>query len=737
MDPTRGSRVAAACWIESVVKNQNLRLTPVAGPRSEAILETMKRTFLPTIVTTALLGAGLFSQSASAQILASSGSPYTQDFNSLANSGTANSWLDNSTLPGWYASTNTPTSGMALAYRASTGTDNTGMMYSYGSSASTDRALGSAASNTSKDLAYGVRFSNDTALTITNITITYTGEQWRNGGNTAVHSNAFSYRISSAPITSPDSGNASSWTPVAALDFNSPTVGASATALDGNASANQQVFSGVLLAGVTVPPGWEIFFRWFDRNDAGNDHGMGIDDLTISFTTMAVDTTPPGINAGGQPQSRTNNAGTIATFTVTPSQGSGLNYQWRKDDVDLYDGGNIFHCTTDTLTVSNLLAVDAASYTVVVANGYGSVTSAVATLTVIDPAVNTQPLSRTNLSGDTANFSAGLAGTLYLYYQWRFQGADLPGATDRVLAVPNVQSASAGAYDIVVVGNQGSITSAPAYLTVLATPSTQFARWDFNATNSLATNAPISSVGSGTAALVNGTKGSFSGGSASDPAGAPGWANSGWNTSTYGPPSAPNKSSGVQFNVSTLGYQSILLAWEQRHSDAASKYTRFQYSTDGSTFVDGDAFTMLAQNNSFVFYTSDLSGIPGVNNNPNFAFRIVSEWESTATGNNNANYVGTVNSYDTGGTIRFDLMSVYGDPYGAVTAAPTTISNIIGAMLTYGGGAGSRFVLLESADAAAAMNNWSRVKTNTASPGAFTIPVVGTSAPKYYRIKSE
>ena len=270
-----------------------------------------------------------------------------------------------------------------------------------------------------------------------------------------------------------------------------------------------------------MPPGWEIFFRWFDKNDSGNDHGMGIDDLTISFTTVAVDTTPPGIDAGGQPQSRTNNAGTLATFTVTPSQGSGLSYQWRKDDMDLYDSGNIYHCTTDTLTVSNLFAVDAGSYTVVVANGYGSVTSAVATLTVIDPAVNTQPLSRTNMAGDTANFSAGLAGTPYLYYQWRFQGEDIPGATDRVLGVPNVQSASAGAYDIAVVGNQGSITSAPAQLTVLATPSIQLARWDFNDTNSLATNAPISSIGSGTATLVNSTKGSFNGGSPSDPAGAP------------------------------------------------------------------------------------------------------------------------------------------------------------------------------------------------------------------------
>src|SRR5687767_7564095 len=30
--------------------------------------------------------------------------PYVQNFDSLANSGTANAWADNSTLAGWYAS---------------------------------------------------------------------------------------------------------------------------------------------------------------------------------------------------------------------------------------------------------------------------------------------------------------------------------------------------------------------------------------------------------------------------------------------------------------------------------------------------------------------------------------------------------------------------------------------------------------------------------------------------------
>jgi hypothetical protein len=67
----------------------------------------------------------------------------------------------------------------------------------------------------------------------------------------------------------------------------------------------------------------------------------------------------------------------------------------------------------------------------------------------------------------------------------------------------------------------------------------------------------------------------------------------------------------------------------------------------------------------------------------------------------------------------------------------TTISNIIGTTLAYGGGAGSQFVLLKSANAAAALNGWTRSATNAGTPGHFTIPVVGSGTPVFYRIKSE
>jgi hypothetical protein len=69
--------------------------------------------------------------------------------------------------------------------------------------------------------------------------------------------------------------------------------------------------------------------------------------------------------------------------------------------------------------------------------------------------------------------------------------------------------------------------------------------------------------------------------------------------------------------------------------------------------------------------------------------------------------------------------------------ASVTITDISGTTLSYTGGAGSKFVLLKSADVTAALTSWSREATNTVTPGSFTIPAVGTGSPVFYAVKSE
>ena len=214
---------------------------------------------------------------------------YSQNFNTLATSGTP-AWADNSTLPGWYAQQqNAGVPSVPATYRADTGTATTGALYSYGSAGAAERALGSLASGTSGALAYGVRFTNNTPSLMTNITVIYAGEQWRNGGNASLaqQSLRFTYRVSATPITSPDVLTNQTWTSVSQLDFISPTTNAAAAALDGNNSTNR-VFRSAILTGVSVLPGSEIFFRWVDINDTGNDHGLAIDDLQVTFQAQPL-----------------------------------------------------------------------------------------------------------------------------------------------------------------------------------------------------------------------------------------------------------------------------------------------------------------------------------------------------------------------------------------------------------------------------------------------------------------
>ena len=366
------------------------------------------------------------------------------------------------------------------------------------------------------------------------------------------------------------------------------------------------------------------------------------------------------------PSSRTNNAGTTATFSVAAVGTTPLGYQWLKGGAILTDGGNVTGAVTATLTMTNVGPSNPGDYSVVVSNSNSSVTSSVATLTVIDLVITKHPSSRTNSAGDNAAFSATAAGTS-LTYQWQLNGADLTGATNNSLTRSNVGAADVGNYWVVVSNYSGTLTSATAVLTVVGANATKLAQWNFNGSS-------ISpSAGSGTASLVGGATATFAAGTSSDPTGTP---SSGWNTAGYPTQGTGNKSRGAQFAVSTLGYTNVIVAWEQQDSNTGSKYSRLQYTTNGTDFVDGPVIT-LPTGTTFFYETADLSAVPGVANNASFAFRLMAEWEATAIGTANSNYVAVTSgsSYGTAGTMRYDLMSIFAEPLPLViTAAPVDAS---------------------------------------------------------------
>ena len=91
-----------------------------------------------------------------------------------------------------------------------------------------------------------------------------------------------------------------------------------------------------------------------------------------------------------------------------------------------------------------------------------------ATLTVVDPFILSQPVSRNANLGDTITFSIMAGGTAPLGYQWRKNGADLPGQASQTLAFAAFTAAAAGDYTCVVSNALGAAKSAVALLLVIA-----------------------------------------------------------------------------------------------------------------------------------------------------------------------------------------------------------------------------------------------------------------------------
>ena len=82
------------------------------------------------------------------------------------------------------------------------------------------------------------------------------------------------------------------------------------------------------------------------------------------------------------------------------------------------------------------------------------------------PTVGQQPVSTTVLIGQNATFSVFPNGPAPFTYQWRFNGANIAGATGASYTKANAQLTDAGNYSCVIANSGGNVTSANATLTV-------------------------------------------------------------------------------------------------------------------------------------------------------------------------------------------------------------------------------------------------------------------------------
>ncbi|MBI4661746.1 MAG: glycoside hydrolase family 9 protein [Verrucomicrobia bacterium] len=148
-------------------------------------------------------------------------------------------------------------------------------------------------------------------------------------------------------------------------------------------------------------------------------------------------------------------SGTVPDFIVIPADATTATLELRPVDDAAYE---VWESIVLTLTATP-------SYVL------GTQREAFITIRDNDPRVDpasflVQPRSQEVPPGADVVFRVEASGTKPLSYQWRYNGLALPGATTDVLALTNVQPASAGKYSVVVRNSAGSITSTNAVLNV-------------------------------------------------------------------------------------------------------------------------------------------------------------------------------------------------------------------------------------------------------------------------------
>jgi hypothetical protein len=184
-----------------------------------------------------------------------------------------------------------------------------------------------------------------------------------------------------------------------------------------------------------------------------------------SFHTLAVvGGGLPVITVG--PISQYNPDTGMASFCALAAGAGPLSYQW------LENGTNLLGATNSLLMFTNFASTTAALFAVTITNSLGKVTSVSVTLppALQPPFVSLQPNSMTVNCGGPALFQTAATGTAPLQYQWQFNGANLPGATNLTLSLAAVTENNAGNYTLVVTNSIGVATSQVAVLTVNGQP---------------------------------------------------------------------------------------------------------------------------------------------------------------------------------------------------------------------------------------------------------------------------
>ena len=189
----------------------------------------------------------------------------------------------------------------------------------------------------------------------------------------------------------------------------------------------------------------------------------GTNNYQSASATVTLSATPVAIAITSQPTAKLNILqGNPFTLSVTAT-GTAPTYQW-------YFGSTpITGATASTYMLASTAISNSGSYTCVVTNSAGSITSSPSVIGIFAPiATSSSPKSQVVNTGSSATLSVNATGTSPSY-QWYFNNTAITGATSSTYTIPVVTSSTAGSYYCVVSNAVSSITTASAQVALNTT----------------------------------------------------------------------------------------------------------------------------------------------------------------------------------------------------------------------------------------------------------------------------